>query len=169
MCDIIILKNMKKNKGLAVNYVKGFTLIELLVVIAIIGILASVVLMSLSATKKKGIDNSIKTGLNQARTEADVFYNYNSTYSGVCSVANDAASPFGINNMIKKTAEANGLTSAVNIAGAGGTYEVRCNDSATGWAAQVPLKDSSSFYCVDYTRKGIVTSTSIGNSAAFCQ
>ncbi len=50
------------------RFTKGFTLIELLVVIAIIGILASVVLVSLQSARKKGNDTRVISAVQQIRT-----------------------------------------------------------------------------------------------------
>jgi prepilin-type N-terminal cleavage/methylation domain-containing protein len=52
----------------------GFTLIELLVVIAIIGILSSVVLASLNTARNKGADAAIKSNIDNARAQAELYY-----------------------------------------------------------------------------------------------
>ncbi|MBI3305950.1 type II secretion system protein [Candidatus Nomurabacteria bacterium] len=52
---------------------KGFTLIELLVVVAIIGLLASVVLTSLSSARAKGRDARRLEDINQIRTALEIY------------------------------------------------------------------------------------------------
>ena len=47
----------------------GFTLVELLVVIAIIGILSTIVLVSLNIARNKGIMASMQTNLHTRRSE----------------------------------------------------------------------------------------------------
>ena len=53
---------------------EGFTLIELLVVIAIIGILASIVLVSLNDARNRGYDAEIKSELAQIRNSVEMHY-----------------------------------------------------------------------------------------------
>ena len=62
------------------RYIKGFTLIELLVVIAIIGILASVVLVSLQSARKKGNDTRVISDVQQLRTQLESDYNASTGY-----------------------------------------------------------------------------------------
>ena len=68
---------------------KGFTLIELLVVVSIIGVLATIVLSSLSAARDRAKDAKIKTLMNQMRTQAELF---NLTYGSYNNTAAIGAS-----------------------------------------------------------------------------
>lgn len=56
------------------KYSKGFTLIELLVVVAIIGVLASVIMTSMSQASSKGRDAKRKSDLEQLRNAIELRY-----------------------------------------------------------------------------------------------
>jgi len=62
---------------------KGFTLIELLVVIAIIGLLSSVVLVSLSNARNKGRDSSAVGSLSSLRSAAEMYYSGSANYGSI--------------------------------------------------------------------------------------
>lgn len=128
---------------------QGFTLIELLVVIAIIGILSSVVLASLNTARNKGADAAIKSNLANARAEAEIFYDSNSSsYSGVC--ASSGTNIIG-DNLAAVAAITGGTYAVSNTANVSATVPV-CHDAAGGWAAASATKTGTpAAWCVDST------------------
>lgn len=114
---------------------KGFTLIELLVVIAIIGILATIVLINLNTARDKAKDAAIKGALSEVRAAAEMEYDDNGDYLGVCdggSLADD-----------EDFARIN-----TNIEDNGG--DVICYSSADKYCAESSLNDDG-YWCVDST------------------
>lgn len=130
------------------NFKKGFTLIELLVVIAIIGVLSSVVLVSVNSARGKGSNAAIKTNLNGIRSQAEVYYDSSPTgYAGVCS-----------DSQIQKS-----IVAIENITLASTT----CNSDAVSWAFSSPLKVSDNgndFWCVDTSGVSRGHTTALGTA-----
>lgn len=124
---------------------KGFTLIELLVVIAIIGILSSVVLASLNTARDKGANAAAKANLNNARAQAELYYDDNdNSYDGVCAASD------GLANAVSSAGDATGNTAKCG----------ESSDTGSAWAAEVELTDGEGFYCVDSAGNATTTSAS---------
>ena len=149
------------------RFSKGFTLIELLVVIAIIGILSSVVLASLNTARGKGADAAIKSNLANIRAQAEIVYDTNQNYTGVCTNTNVAAQMNAANT-------AAGVAAAVSntLTTGGSATQSVCHVDATGtgWAANVPLKTSNAnSWCVDSAGASKqITAGYLGASAIVC-
>jgi len=157
--------NMKKG-----NLSRGFTLIELLVVIAIIGLLAAVVLASVGGARNKGADASVKTQLNSARAQAELFADRNRTYDGVCAATQ---ANLGLTSILANAnaAIAGGAVTVDSIQTEG---DVTCNDGATAWAISAPVNYNAAGtlatgqnWCVDSSGNSMTTATELGAAADY--
>lgn len=72
---------------------RGFTLIELMVVIAIIGILTSIVMVSLSSAQAKARDGRRIANIATIQLALETYYNDNQTYPANIYAASGSLSP----------------------------------------------------------------------------
>ncbi|MBX4197821.1 type II secretion system protein [Candidatus Parcubacteria bacterium] len=137
---------------------RGFTLIELLVVIAVIGVLSATVLASLNNAREKGSNAAIKSSINNARSQAELYYADNTlSYLNVCNTGVLAGGlTKGIYDLALNAASSNG--------GVVGT-DVLCASDANTWALTARLRGTPiNWYCVDST--GVATTSIIANDVA---
>ena len=142
---------------------KGFTLLELLVVIAIIGILTSIVLVSIGSSRNKGSDSRIKSQLSSLRTQVSLYMTVNG------NIGQSNTTSCGVGTMplgsIWASASAEGLgvrkliTDSIALSGKTASFS-RCTFTVTNnkWLVSVPLK-TSGFWCVDYAGRSLQRTT----------
>lgn len=121
------------------NSSRGFTLVELLVVIAIIGILTSVVLVSVSTANKRGKDAVVQSDLSEVRAQAQLYYNTNSGY-GVAGGCGTAGTVFSDTKVAAQIA-------AAELANGGRV--VFCNTDGADYVVYSELSTAGTYYCVD--------------------
>ena len=118
---------------------KGFTIVELLIVIAIIGVLAAIVLSSVSGARTLSGDASAQSNLTTIQTQAHLYNTTNATY-GTSSTCTTASTMWTDPTIAAAVSQATTNSAAIS-----------CSSSATAYAVVVRLKGNNNTYdlCVD--------------------
>lgn len=116
---------------------KGFTLIELLVVIAIIGVLASIVMVSLSGAKAKSRDAKRQADIKNIQLALSLYYNENGMYPKNIYAAAGTAPDSGLAPTYLPTvpSDPNNSTACTSSSGTGCYKYVAYTPGTTGGSA----------------------------------
>jgi len=155
MQPVVMVKAYNFSKVVKIGYnnmKKGFTLIELLVVIAIIGVLAAIVMVSMSGATDKAKDARIKGDISQLRSIAGMIYDDDSSYADLCTAGAINTSGSGYDTQ----------TGAINtdITDQDGSV-YNCLAGASTYCVEAVLA-SGDYFCIDNT--GLATTTAAENN-----
>lgn len=149
-----------------IKFKKGFSLLELLISITIMGLLATIVLNSVSTSRSKAYDSKIRQQLNSFRTAADIYFSnqepnsYNTTGSPitVCSQ--------GIFNDLSPT---NGQPGKyIDVANLPTGTQVVCGAIDNDYAVKATLYSGNSYWCIDSKGSNREIQGPIGLPVTFC-
>lgn len=127
----------------------GFTLIELLVVIAIIGILSSIVLVSLNSARGKGNDAAIKTNMVNLRSGAELYF-IDQSPSGYGSQAFTSDCGGTVTGVFSDTRVQSYIDDAITKSGQTAATAARCFANTSSYVIAVQLNSTSTAaWCVD--------------------
>ena len=151
---------MKKNLN---TKARGFTLIELLVVIAIIGILSSVVLVSLNSARSKGKDGRVQEEASQIKTWLESNNNgtsYNDiTSTATAGTANNAgtstlSTSTGLGLLLSDINTLEGAYPSIYVVSTGASAS-----SSTIGTYSVYVKQSNGYFCVSSSGNSVTNTT----------
>jgi len=143
---------------------KGFTLIELLVVIAIIGVLASIVMVSMSGATDKARDARIKGDLSQMRNIAELInLDESDGYTNICT-SSGSGPGFGSGTTNYDT-QMNVIQNDIDEQQSQSIYgaSTTCKADTDTYCVYVSLLGTTDVFCIDSS--GIAVATT---SAGIC-
>lgn len=142
---------------------KGFSLVELLISITIIGIMATIVLTSVSNARSRAYDAKIKQQLSSFRTAAEVYF------------ANQMPNSYGpesvscVSGIFNDFDPANGSPGLYVADGNLPDFtQVVCGSSDSAYAVKATLYSGDTYWCVDSKGSSRMAQGEIGASATFC-
>ena len=144
------------------NMKKGFTLIELLVVIAIIGVLAAIVMVSMSGATDKAKDARMQGDLSQVKSLAELINVDENSYASTCNTTSGLGAS-GTNYATSLAAIATDITQL--------TGTVSCYADATHYCISVTLLTPTAAadnFCIDSGGHAVATATACTGYATGC-
>lgn len=138
------LNKGKTSKGLVI-FVIGF-----LVVLPILGIVSSIVLVSIHDASQMGADARVRADMADLQAQATVYQSQNNSFQGFCA-----------------SVQALSQLQAASKIGTQTTAAYVCNDSTIHWAASVPLR-SVGYSCVDDSGQQPLTTSAALDTQISC-